>query len=68
LELWSAGRSGDRSTDFLISPDFVTEIKMRFADFKLNFDVKIEDLQTAIKNENPNVTESDDELSDRLSI
>ena len=41
---------------------------MRFADFKLKVDVKIEDLQTAIKNENPNVTESDDELSDRLSI
>jgi hypothetical protein len=41
---------------------------MRFADVKMNFDVKIEDLQTAINNENPNVTESDDELENRFSI
>lgn len=56
-----------RSTDFLISPDFVEELKMRFAEAKMVVDVKINDLQMAINNENPNITSSEDELDNRFS-
>jgi hypothetical protein len=53
--------------DLLVSPDFQTELKLRLADAEIPYDVTISDMQIAINNENPNVTDSGDEFENRFS-
>ena len=53
--------------DLMVPPDFQTELSMRFAEADIQYDVKIQDLQTAINNENPNVTDSGDDFDHRNS-
>lgn len=59
LEVWKAARSVDSSTDFVVPPDFQSEIGSLLQDAGISFNVSISDLQHAIANENP-VAEDDD--------
>lgn len=53
--------------DLMVPPDFQTELKSRLAETDIQYDVIIHDLQTAIDNENPNVTESGEDFDNRFS-
>jgi hypothetical protein len=52
LEIWDS-RVKSTKIDFLISPDFQEEFKLRLADENITFAVTIQDLQTSINGENP---------------
>ncbi|XP_046451315.1 carboxypeptidase B-like isoform X2 [Daphnia pulex] len=65
LEVWKEARSHNSPVDLLVSPDFQTELKLRLADAEIPYEVTISDMQTAINNENPNVTDSGDEYENR---
>ena len=52
LEIWDS-RVKSTKIDFLISPDFQEEFKLRLADENITFAVTIQDLQTSINDENP---------------
>ena len=67
LEVWKESRSDNSPVDLLVSPDFQTELKLRLADAEIPYDVTISDMQIAINNENPNVTDSGDEFENRFS-
>lgn len=67
LEAWKESRSLNLPMDLMIPPDFQTELKKRFEETDIQYDVIINDLQTAINNENPNVTESEEEVDNRFS-
>jgi hypothetical protein len=67
LEVWKEARSHNSPVDLLVSPDFQTELKLRLADAEIPYEVTISDMQTAINNENPNVTDSGDEYENRKS-
>ena len=53
--------------DLMVPPDFQTELKMRMEEADIQYDVIISDLQSAINNENPNVTVSGDDFENRFS-
>jgi len=56
LDLWKESFNGS-AADVLVSPNFQTELKMRLAEEKFQVRVAIEDLETAISNENPDATD-----------
>lgn len=55
--------------DLMIPPDFQIELKKRFEETDIQYDVIIHDLQAAIDKENPkpNVTDSGDDYDNRFS-
>ena len=66
LDLWNAARSVG-PLDLLIPPDFQQELETRLAKENITFQVAIADVETAIHGENPNSTDSVDELENRFS-
>lgn len=60
LEIWKA--KSNEKIDFMISPDFQTEVKLRLMQENITFAVAIDNLQDAIDNENPASTENEPEL------
>lgn len=67
LEVWKETRSANSPMDLMVPPDFQTELKMRMEEADIQYDVIISDLQSAINNENPNVTVSGDDFENRFS-
>lgn len=51
----------------MVPPDFQTELRMRLEEAGIPFDITINDLEIAIKEENPNVTDSGDDFDNRFS-
>ena len=54
--MWNNARNGS-AADFLVPPEYHSELKLRLDEQKIPFQVTIQDLETAINQENPNASD-----------